>query len=268
MIIEKLKYLILREFKELPDSSALQVKEGLSRDVVTELDVRLHVATRDFLASMDLSVQLFSEEDPVRQADFRGLVLVIDPLDGSNNFHMGLPGYGYMATLLDGLKIIESLVVLPQINIYLEWDKSGLFSSQPILNEGRFDSAPIYFAYPPNLDDKSTDVRARLMHQIDEMSSGVYRSGAACVGLYHLLEGRFKAFVGLKIRAWDFLAFMPILASKGIAVGYHLSGETGTIIASWDLSIFNGLLACLPEEEAAEILLFESTEAIQWGVEK
>jgi fructose-1,6-bisphosphatase/inositol monophosphatase family enzyme len=106
------------------------------------------------------------------------------------------------------------------------------------------------------------------MHQIDEMSSGVYRSGAACVGLYHLLEGRFKAFVGLKIRAWDFLAFMPILASKGIAVGYHLSGETGTIIASGDLSIFNGLLACLPEEEAAEILRFESSEAIQWGVAK
>lgn len=268
MIIEKLKYLILREFEELPNSSALQVKGGLSRDVVTELDVRLHAITRDFLALMALSVQLFSEEDPVKQADFRGLVLVIDPLDGSNNFHMGLPGYGYMATLLDGLEIIESLVVLPQMNIYLEWEKSGLFSSQPILYEGRSDSAPIYFAYPPNLDAKSGEVRARLLHQIDEISSGVYRSGAACVGLYHLLEGRFKAFVGLNIRAWDFLAFMPILASKGIAVGYHLSGENGTIIASGDSVIFHGLLACLPEEQAGEILHFESSEAIHWGLAK
>lgn len=266
MIIEKLKYLILREFEKLPNSSALQIKGGLSRDVVTELDVRLHLLTRDFLASIDISVQLFSEEDPVKQADFRGLVLVIDPLDGSNNFHMGLPGYGYMATLLDGLEIIESLVVLPQMNIYLEWEKAGLFSSLPILNEGGRDSAPIYFAYPPNLDAKSREVRARLLHQIDELSSGVYRSGAACVGLYHLLEGRLKAFVGLNIRAWDFLAFMPILASKGIAIGYHLSGENGTIIASGDSSILNGLLACLPVEEEAEILYFESSEAIQWGL--
>jgi myo-inositol-1(or 4)-monophosphatase len=268
MIIEKLKYLILREFEELPNSSALQVKGGLSRDVVTELDVRLHVVTRDFLVSTNPSIQLFSEEDPVKKADFRGLVLVVDPLDGSNNFHIGLPGYGYMATLLDGLEIIESLVVLPQMNIYLEWEKSGLFSSQPILDAGRGDSAPIYFAYPPNLDAKSRDVRARLLHQIDKMSSGVYRSGAACVGLYHLFEGRFKAFVGFNIRAWDFLAFMPILVSKGIAVGYHLSGENGTIIASEDSSIFNGLLACLPEEEAAEILHFKSSEAIQWGLAK
>jgi fructose-1,6-bisphosphatase/inositol monophosphatase family enzyme len=159
-------------------------------------------------------------------------------------------------------------VVLPQLSVYLEWDKSGLFTSQPISIEYPKESAPIYFAYPPDLSDESMELRSKLFHQIDKVSSGLYRSGSACIGLFNLLEGRHKAFVGLNLRAWDFLAYIPILASQGVVVHYYLQGEKGTILASRNPEVIDDLLSVFPDDGASRITRYNVGEALQWSLKK
>jgi fructose-1,6-bisphosphatase/inositol monophosphatase family enzyme len=112
------------------------------------------------------------------------------------------------------------------------------------------------------------ELRSKLFAQIDLVSSGLYRSGSACIGLFNLLEGRHLAFVGLNLRVWDFLAFIPILASQGIAVHYHLQGEKGTIIAGRNPSVIVKILSVLPDDGASRFTRFTVGEALEWSIKK
>lgn len=212
------------------------VKDAQVRDVVTQLDIRLHELASDYVRSLD-AVELLSEEDldprfdPLRlQA---GAWVVVDPLDGSSNYALGMPGFGFMAARLDDARVTAAVAVLPEHDVFVHWTPDlGTQFSRSIERTQQTRSASVYYAYPPKLQHDQLARRTALLDAIDVHSAGVMRYGSACAGLFNLLLGRHLGFVGHEIRLWDALAFMPILRDQGFLIDYRISGLRISLVAS------------------------------------
>jgi myo-inositol-1(or 4)-monophosphatase len=213
-----------------------KVKEDQCRDVVTELDMKLHKITEEYVNERLPGCNLLSEEsaysdDRVRKWN-KDEWLIVDPLDGSNNYALGLPNYGFMAAHLHNGRIEGSVIVLPEHDQYmvLEGDKS--IYAQAIPFRELSDNRTVYYAYPPKQNIAAREARNALLDLIDMKSAGVYRYGSACAGLYQLICGRHMAFIGHGIRLWDAIAFFPMLASRQIKIVYAIKGNELTLLAS------------------------------------
>jgi len=215
-----------------------KVKDDQTRDVVTSLDQSLHEAAASFVATRMPGCKLLSEEGESVLGGIASLAsgewLVVDPLDGSNNYALSLPGYGFMAAHVVEGKIDGSVVVLPEHDLYFVVEAGEMLVSQPFSPSPVASSGSVYYAYPPKLGEPAIQSRTQLMDLVDRRSSGLYRYGSACIGLYNLISGRHSAFIGHGIRIWDALAYFPLLERFGISTHYHIGPSGLVFIASSD----------------------------------
>jgi myo-inositol-1(or 4)-monophosphatase len=213
-----------------------KVKDDQRRDVVTELDMKLHQISEQFVAEQLPGCQLLSEEGISAEAHqlewCQGEWLIVDPLDGSNNHALNLPNFGFMAAYLQDGRILSSLIVLPEHNQYLLLQGEQSLYAQPIPFNAVNDHGTVYYAYPPTQDKPAREARSALFNLIDLKSAGMYRYGSACAALYHLLCGKHMAFVGHGIRLWDAIAFLPVLNANHFKVMYYIKGNELTMLAS------------------------------------
>lgn len=239
-----------------------KVKDQQPRDVVTELDQRLHEVTASFVKSDLPGANLLSEEGVTDGFDVAQLLegswLVVDPLDGSNNYALSLPGYGYMAAQLRDGVLTDAAIVLPEHNLYLVVDGDCLVTSQPFAHETPAPSCGIYYAYPPRLSEGAAASRDELIRLIDSASSGLYRSGSACIGLFNLLRGRHSAFVGHGVRLWDALAYFRVLELLEIPFRYHIRQTRLTIVASPDSDFLDHACAIVARNEGIDLVQYRA----------
>ncbi|WP_006247516.1 inositol monophosphatase family protein [Mycolicibacterium tusciae] len=231
-----------------------KVKDDQARDVVSALDQRLHAMAATYVADCMPGCRLLSEEGVAPTDGLAALAkgewLVVDPLDGSNNYVLTLPGYGFMAAhLVDGV-IAGSVVVLPEHDLYMVSERGDLLVSQPFAPASAAASAPIYYAYPPHLTDAGRAARAELLDLVDRRSAGLYRYGSACIGAYNLLRGRHGAFIGHSVRVWDALAYFPLLHRFRLAAKYHLGASGLTLIAGFDETFVDEACTIISANEA------------------
>ena len=226
----------MREFKEM--LIIKKFKNNQNRDVVTELDMKLHDVSKRFMIQRLFDCKLLSEENEqlsINQNEWiKGEWLIIDPLDGSNNYALGFPNYGYMAAHLKNGNFQGSVVVLPEYNQYIVIQKKQKIYAQdlPKFKNNEQAGKTVYYAYPPKQNKYEKKTRNDLLDLIDLNSAGVYRYGSSCTGLYQLLCDRHSAFIGHGISLWDAIAFFPILTSEGIKIIYNIQGYKITFLAS------------------------------------
>lgn len=232
--------------------SVHKVKAGHPRDVVTSLDTMLHTVTARFVTEHLPRCTLLSEEGQAAIAPDRTLMrgewLIVDPLDGSSNYAMGLPHYGYMATHLDEGIIQGGVMVVPEDSQYIVFEAAQLRTARPVARREASPRGGIYYAYPPRQDATAYETRMRLSRWIDETSAGMYRYGAACVGLYQVARGAHRAFIGHEIRIWDAMAALPILTALGAHVRYRITGGSISIVAGYESELVSSAAAILARD--------------------
>ena len=213
-----------------------KVKDYQLRDVVTSLDQCLHELTASFVGTRMPGCKLMSEEGaPINGVSSllgKGEWLVVDPLDGSNNYALSMPGFGFMAAHLVEGKVVGSLVVLPEHELYFVLEAGEMLVSQPFTPSPAATSGSVYYAYPPRLSDAALQSRTQLIDLVDRCSSGFYRYGSSCIGLFNLIRGKHMAFIGHSLRIWDALAYFPILERYGISFKYHIDDSGLVLVAS------------------------------------
>lgn len=237
-LLTRCKELYREHTEALPE--VLILKGGISRDVVTSLDMKLNdELTRVSHELLDCVV--ISEEglsNPLQRKPFEDYTVVIDPLDGSHNYQMGMPWYGTLIAIIKDHRFVDSGFYAPYTDETLTL--SGTLLQPPHGESEASWSGPTYFAYPPTLNDVDVFIKTRIHERIDAHTTGLYRWGSAGSGLHYLAQKKLVAFVGYKIRLWDGLAFIPILTAMGCNVGYKiLEHNRLLLLASWN-TIFYG----------------------------
>ena len=249
------------------DQNVVLVKDGNSRDVVTAKDQELEGVVRSFMREFMPASVLLCEEDSDHRDGLRALhggdVLVVDPLDGSNNFALGLPEYGFMACHVSDALLRSSVVVLPERDMYLVWTPSKLITSRRVAFGLSQASAPVYYAYPPRLGDSQVQARTEILRLIDARSGGVYRYGSACTALYRLLTGQHQGFVGQRIRLWDALPYLPLIEAVGLKAYYSISGLSISLVAGYDEVFTASACAVLEASELKSMQAFRSDEPLE-----
>lgn len=228
----------------LLNSSVLSVKGTSQRDVVSPADLAVDRLVREFALSLDSSVKVLSEEalEDGRLGDSDGSVLVVDPLDGSNNFVRGFREYGVMVTLLEDCHLEWSLALYPVGGHYLFWSRDGLIPSPELRVTPPSLGATTYLAHAggTSVGDMVTDLFWEI---VEKVSGGHYRYGSSCGALFNLLQGRHVAFVGLRMYLWDVLALMAITSAAGLTVRWNVEGDRISLVSSWDSETADLLVA-------------------------
>ncbi|NIJ36035.1 fructose-1,6-bisphosphatase/inositol monophosphatase family enzyme [Sphingopyxis panaciterrae] len=96
-----------------------QIAEKSPGEVVTVADREAEARLHDRLAALGLGARIVGEEaaeqDPMLLEGIgKGLVWLIDPLDGTANFAAGRAPFGMMIALVDGGEPLESWILDPQ----------------------------------------------------------------------------------------------------------------------------------------------------------
>ncbi len=270
MSLLKLVAVVCKAFGESDDPllrTVQKVKGGQARDVVTGLDNKLHELSQQFVKEYMPSSRLLSEEGSCGTLTVAELLagdwLVVDPLDGSNNHALNLSSFGFMAAHLMSGRVTGAVVVLPEFSQYIVFEKESTITSQSFDNTHDFKSAAVYYAYPPAQNEKALSARVDIQKLIDVMSSGMYRYGSACVGLYQLLCGKHMGFVGHGLRLWDALAFLPILEQHGIEVHYLIHETSITLVASRRLDFVTGVADVLFQHQNLKLYPYRSNEVLR-----
>lgn len=243
-----------------------KVKDHQLRDVVTSLDQSLHELAASFVETRMPGCKLMSEEGSLTNGGSsllgKGEWLVVDPLDGTNNYTLLMPGFGFMAAHVVEGKVNGSVVVLPEHNLYLVVEAGEMLVSQPFTPSPAAASGSIYYAYPPKLSNSALLSRAQLIEFVDKRSSGFYRYGSSCIGLYNLIRGRHMAFIGHGIRIWDALAYFPILERFGIALKYHISTTGLILVASSNQELVDDACGIISSNEKIAFSRFVNDEIL------
>ncbi|KAA0013141.1 inositol monophosphatase [Billgrantia pellis] len=236
---------ILREGYEAAGAIPFECK-GAS-DFVTHFDRAAEHAIIDTVRRSHPQVGFLGEETGTTPAQNGDVTVIIDPLDGTNNFLHRVPHFSVSIAVREGTTLTQGVVYHPLLDEML-WAVHGRGA---YLNDNRAVAPPargmaemlVGTCLPYHAKgDYATSLRqfAALMPRV----AGIRSPGSAALEIAYAGLGRFDAFwsEGAVLELWDIAAGIVIAREAGLAVT-DLEGNAAP--AAW-----RNLLVAHPERHA------------------
>ena len=201
-------------------------------DFVSEVDIAaersiLAIVARELPDAMVLAEESAATTAPERVA--QGLVVVIDPLDGTTNFLHGYPEYAVsIGVLVDGEPVAAVVYDVPGDELFTATAGGGAFLNGERIHVSTItepERALIGTGFPFKDPADIAPYQAQMSRVMAEVA-GVRRPGAASIDLASVAAGRFDAFWENVLSPWDFAAGMLLVREAGGIVtdleGAHL----------------------------------------------
>jgi myo-inositol-1(or 4)-monophosphatase len=218
-----------------PDSTSW-IRKGRA-NFVTEVDRTAEQLIRQVLLDGVPGSTVVGEElSP--EVVTRGLVWIVDPLDGTTNFLHGVPGYAVsIAAAVDGVLEIGVVLELPSGRLFRASQGGGAWLGDQRLRVSSIDEpadALIGTGFPfthfDNLEEYIGQLRRVIQH-----TSGIRRPGAAALDLATVAAGAFDGFWEQRLSAWDIVAGIVLVREAGGSVtdftGRDLGVEHASVVA-------------------------------------
>jgi myo-inositol-1(or 4)-monophosphatase len=221
-------------------------------DWVTHVDRAAEEMIRDILLKGEPGSTIIGEELSPTVVT-RGLVWIVDPLDGTTNFLHGYPSFAVsIAAAQDG--VLEAGVVLhvPFNRVCWATRGGGAWADGERMRVSTIADprhALIGTGFPFQEFHRLPDYLGQF-ERIARASSGIRRPGAAALDLSDVAAGRFEAFWEQRLSAWDIAAGTLLIREAGGRVtdfsGRDLGIEHGPVVAGnapvhdWLLKVLNG----------------------------
>ena len=226
--------------RDFGNIAGLQVrhKQGLD-DMFSEADLRAEQTVREMLSAFRPDYGFLGEEGGLVAGKDPDNVWIVDPLDGTTNFLIGLPFFAVNIALARRGKVVAGVTHVPLLaeTFWAEKTKGAFLNDSPIRVSARKEmieavlAVGIPFASKPRHEQFAAEM-ARLTPRV----SGIRRLGAAAVDMAYVACGRFDAYWEQSVRAWDIGAGVIIVEEAGGIVtdtlGRPLDLDNGTIVAS------------------------------------
>lgn len=187
-------------------------------DFVTDIDRGAEQAITEVVLSRHADARLIGEELSPTMADRRGLVFVVDPLDGTTNFLHGLPWYAVsIAALVDDELAAAAVLNVANGELFTATAGGGArLNGQPIAVSTIADPARALIATGfPFKGGEQVDEYVRMLPHIMRETSGIRRAGAASLDLACVAAGRYEGFWELTLAPWDIAAGILLIREAG-----------------------------------------------------
>lgn len=195
----------------LEEIISLRNERTLKKDLsfVTSGDLLLDKIIQDVVAKESISIELISEEnfnEAVQTTD--GYIVVVDPIDGTENFTSGMCEWGVSVSSFFNGKHVGSLLGCPEMNL---WLKSGDTVLQHISRIRGLSSSL----------NKDELIQATQGHE--------YRILGCCVyNMINVIRGSFLSFENPKgAHSWDILGGLNLALENNLKVTVDGKSYTG-----------------------------------------
>jgi myo-inositol-1(or 4)-monophosphatase len=220
---------LLRERFEAGAEQALRTK-STPTDLVSQADLTAEAAIRDVLAAHRPDDAVLAEEGG-EATGATGLRWVVDPLDGTINFLLGVPLWCVSVAVQDAAGTVAGVVFDPMAEELFAADRDGpaTLDSVPLRGSAKAELAAAVvgtgFAYEAEVRRRQGELVARVLPRV----ANLRRTGSAALDLAWTAAGRLDAFYEHALNPWD------------SAAGAHICDRAGLVVQ--DLAAADGLPA-------------------------
>jgi myo-inositol-1(or 4)-monophosphatase len=187
------------------------------RDWVTEVDRTSEAIIAETLLAGEPDSRVMGEE-LTPDTDTRGLVWIVDPLDGTTNFLHGFPAYAIsIAAALDGRLELGLVLHVPLNRLSHAVRDGGAWENGERLRVSSI-STPAHALIGtgfPFRDVHLLDAYLRQLGRVIQGATGVRRPGSAAIDLADVAAGRYDGFWELRLAPWDIAAGTLLVREAG-----------------------------------------------------
>jgi len=198
--------------------TSLQWESKGPYDFVSEIDRASEAVIAEVVSGRHFDAVLVAEEGSPNLDRSRGLVFVVDPLDGTTNFLHGVPWYAVsIAALIDGEIIAGATINVATGELFTATLGGGARrAGEPIRVSTITEPARALIA--TGLPWAGEEDIARYMPSLPAVmraTAGIRRVGAAALDLADVACGRYDAFWEQRLNAWDMAAGSLLVREAG-----------------------------------------------------
>lgn len=222
---------LIAEYRVKSDFSV--VTKDSSYDFVTDADKASEDLIRSEIDSYGLDIYFAGEESTNSASELKeniskGWGLIVDPIDGTNNYSRGIPYYAVSIAFCYKGVVIGGVVQSPELNetFFAQKGKGAFLNNRrlPKLKKKTLEeySKSLYitgFPYTYKKGEKK-EVLNTTQYMLGQTCS-FRRHGSASLDICYTANNRFSFFYEKELRVWDFAAAKVIVEEVG--------GKTGTI---------------------------------------
>lgn len=213
-------------------------KQGLD-DMFTEADLRAEQTVREFLSAYRPDYGFLGEEGGLVAGTDTTNCWIVDPLDGTTNFLVGLPLFAVNIAMASDSRVLAGVTHIPMLGetFWAERGAGAYLNDVPIRVSDRRSmieavlGVGIPFASKPMHDQFIVE-----MERLTKRVSGIRRLGAGAIDMVYVACGRFDAYWEQSVSAWDMAAGIVIVEEAGGVVtgtsGQPIDLDGGTVLAS------------------------------------
>ncbi len=187
-------------------------------DFVSEVDIGAEERIRSILTTRIPGLRVIGEELGPEGDATRGLVAIVDPLDGTTNFLHGFPAYCVsIAIAMNGVPRVGVVHDVARGGVY--WAVAGrgaYFNDQRIhVSANDQPERALIGTGLPFKDMTHADMYLKQLRHLMPIVAGMRRAGSAALDLCDVACGRFEGFWELKLAPWDIAAGLLIVREAG-----------------------------------------------------
>ena len=233
------------------DIDSLDVTSKGPQDVVSQADLNTEILIRDRVAARFPDDAFFGEETGPVGIDGAAGIWVVDPIDGTQPFVMGLPTWCVSIAFISGSVMHIGLVLAPVAGelFAAQRGRGATLNGRPISVRPAhsFDDGMVGIGYSTrtNPDDVIVTM-SRLLK-----SGGMFqRNGSGALTLCYVACGRLIGYVEMHINSWDCLAALLLITEAGGEINDFLAGNAlhdGNRVVAGPPALYGQLAALLPE---------------------
>lgn len=225
------------DFADLP--SLVIEHKGNYGDPFSEADTRAEETVRTLLAAAKPEYGFLGEEGGVTPGSDPDHLWIVDPLDGTMNFVIGLPIFAVNIALARRGEVIAGVTYVPMSNemFWAETGQGAFLNGKPIKVSPRVGLGQAVLSVGIPFEGKPR--HAQFAHEMTVLTpkvASMRRLGAGAVDMAYVACGRFDAFWEQAVKAWDMAAGAVLVREAGGIVTDTLGGPLdlmgGTCLAS------------------------------------
>lgn len=222
------------------------------RDMVTDVDLAVEDAVREFLTRETPHIEILGEEQGrtrTRETEDVGesaLWWALDPVDGTANFARGIPLCAVSLGLVAGRRSVLAVIDLPFLDVtYSAVEGHGAYAGDERLHGSRGEDlagAVISigdFAVGEGATEKNR-VRLSLLDRLGARAQRIRMIGSAAIDLAWVAHGKLEATIILANLPWDTMAGVLLVREAG-GVVLDRDGHDHTADSSATIAVCPGL---------------------------
>jgi myo-inositol-1(or 4)-monophosphatase len=236
------------------------VAEKGERDVVTDIDLAVEDAVREFLARETPDIAMLGEEHGRTGSSDGALWWALDPVDGTANLARGIPLCAVSLGLVSGRQGVLAAIDLPFLGLrYTAVRGRGAYVGDRRIHASGVGGLPEAvisigdFAIGPHAAAKNR-VRIALLERLGARAQRIRMIGTAAIDLAWVAHGKLDASIILANQPWDTMAGVLLVREAGGAV-LDQDGTEHTADSAATIAICPGLrqeiMAALDESRQA-----------------